>query len=104
MTIKPSKIKLKALKEDLPVIGEVDVIIVNQTRSVSTTTVIVKGQIDSPPIGRATLEDLGMVMIDETGGLKSPNKIVKSISKQEPEPVVLNLTKYLTSTKADSPE
>ena len=100
VTVKPSKIKLKALKEDLPVIEEADVIIANQRRSVSTTIVIVKGQIDSPPlIGRATLEDLGMVMIDETGGLKSPNKIVKSISKQEPETGSAELSEILDKYK-----
>ena len=52
----------------------------SQTHTVSTTIVIIKGKIDSPPlIGRQTLEDLGMVPIDATGGLKSPDKHIKNI-------------------------
>lgn len=56
----------------------------NQTRTVSTTILIIKGKIDSPPlIGRQTLEVLRMLLIGVTGGLKSPNKVVKAVSKQQ---------------------
>ena len=55
VALKRSDIKLKALKEDLPVMGEADLFISNQTHTVST----IKGKMDSPPlIGRQTLEDL----------------------------------------------
>ena len=38
-------------------------------------------------------------MIDKTGGLKSPNKIVKSISKQEPETGSAELNEILDKYK-----
>ena len=80
VTLKRSAIKLKALTEDLPVMGEVDVFISTQTHTVSTTTVIIKGKIDLPPLtGRQTLEDLGMVLIDPAGRLKSPEKHIKNM-------------------------
>lgn len=79
--IKRSKVKLKTLKEELPVIGEFNVKISNQT---STTFIIIEGKIDSPPlIGRPTLEELGVILIDETGGLREPNEEIKSIKKTE---------------------
>ena len=78
LKIKNTKIKLKALKED------VNVEMSNATRTVSTTMLIIKGKIDSPPlIGRQTLEALGMLLIDVTGSLKSPNKTVKAVNKQQ---------------------
>ena len=74
LKIKATKIKLKALKE-LPVIGEVDVEMSNETLTVPTSIIVIKGKIESPPlIGRQTLEALGMLLIDVTGSLKSPNK------------------------------
>ena len=69
-----SRVKLKALIQDLPVKGECFVTIENQTRIAQAKIVIIKGMMDSIPlIGRPTLEDLGMIKIDETGGLKEPN-------------------------------
>ena len=56
----------------------------NETRTVSTTMLVIEGKIDSPPlIGRQTLEALGMLLIDVTGGLKSPNKTVRAVNKQQ---------------------
>ena len=76
-----TKIKLKTLRDEIPVIGEADVIMSNQTRSVNTTIVIIQGTIDSPPlIERKTLEELGMLIIYATGQLKTPNKDVKAIN------------------------
>ena len=84
LKIKDTNVKLKALKEELPVIGEVAVEMSNETRTVSTTMLIIEGKIDSPPlIGRQTLETLGMLLIDVTGGLKSPNKTVRAVNKQQ---------------------
>ena len=81
LKIKNTKIKLKALKEELPVIGEANFEMSNATRTVSTTMLIIKGKIDSPPlIDRQTLE---MLLIDVTGSLKSPNKTVKAVNKQQ---------------------
>ncbi|KAK3753779.1 hypothetical protein QZH41_014237, partial [Actinostola sp. cb2023] len=98
--LKPSKVKLKALKEDLPVIGEADVIIENQTRTVYTTIVIIKGKIDSPALlGRETLEELGMVLIDTTGGLKSPNKSIKNVNQQKPDDNDIKLDEILNRYK-----
>ena len=58
----------------------------NQTRSINTTIMIIQGTIDSPPlIGRKTLEELGMLIIDATGQLKTPNKEVKAISGRSQE-------------------
>ena len=74
--LRSSKIKLKTLKEELPIIGELDVTIANQNRETKTTLVIIAGTIDSPPlIGRPTLEELGMLLIDETGGLRHQTKL-----------------------------
>jgi hypothetical protein len=108
LKIKNTKIKLKALKEELPVIGEVNVEMSNATRTVSTTMLIIKGKIDSPPlIDRQTLEALGMFLIDVTGSLKSPNKTVKAVNKQQESDQLrvrtkLNLIKSWTDTNRDS--
>ena len=50
LEIKDTKIKLKTLRDELPVVGEADVIMSNETRSVNTTIVIIQGTIDSPPL------------------------------------------------------
>ena len=36
-------------------------------------------------LGRRSLDKLGMLKIDETGGLKRPNKAVKKIKNENPE-------------------
>ena len=47
---------------------------------------VVKGEIDSLPLlGRPSLDELGMLKIDETGRLKEPNKAVKKIENEHPE-------------------
>ena len=73
--LKKSKVKLKTLKEDLPVLGECSVLMENETRITADKLIIIRGRIDSKPLlGRRTLEDLGMVKFDTTGGLKEPNR------------------------------
>ena len=76
MTLRESTIKLKALNHDLPIMGECTVKLENQTRVITAAIVVVKGKIDSLPLlGRPSLDELGMLKIDETGGLKkSPTK------------------------------
>ena len=82
MKLRDTKIKLKALTE-LPVLGAADVEMSNETRTVRTTIIVIKGKIDSPPlIGRQTIDALGMPLIDATSGLKSPNKI-KTVKQRE---------------------
>lgn len=47
--------------------------------------VVVQGKIDYLPLlGRPSLDELGMPKIDETGGLKEPNKTVKKIGNEHP--------------------
>ena len=46
LKIKDTHAKLNALKEELPVIGEVDVEMSNETRTVATTMLIIEGKID----------------------------------------------------------
>ncbi|CAB4027637.1 Hypothetical predicted protein [Paramuricea clavata] len=47
----------------------------NETRITQAPIVIIKEKINPLPLlGRATLEELGMVKIDEIGRLKEPNK------------------------------
>lgn len=70
-----TKIKLKTLTEDLPVIGECDVTLENETRKTQAKIAIIQGTIDSLPLlGRQTLEEPGMIQFDATGGLKEPNR------------------------------
>jgi len=58
----------------------------NQTREIEATILVVKGKIDSLPLlGRPSLDELGMLKIDETGGLKETNKAVKKIENEHPE-------------------
>ena len=79
-------VKLKVLKEALPVIGEAKIEMSNANRQVQTTIIVIRGRIDSPPlIGCETLEALGMLLIDETGSLKTPNKNIHNVKHQMPE-------------------
>lgn len=86
MAIQESTIKLKALNHDLPIMGECTMKLENQTRAIMAAIMFVKGKIDSLPLlGRPSLDELGMLRIDETGGLKEPNKAVKKIENENPE-------------------
>ena len=80
-----TKIKLKTLKEDLPIVGECDATIENKTRTTDAKIIIIQGKMDSLPLlGRQTLEELGMVKFDATGGLEQPNReTTKNVHKLE---------------------
>ena len=80
-----TKIKLKTLKADLPVVGECDVTIENETRTTDAKIIIIQGKMDSLPLlGCQTLEELGMVKFYATGGLKQPNReTTKNVHKLE---------------------
>ena len=73
------------LKADLPVVGDCDVTIENETRTTDTKIIIIQGKMDSLPLlGCQTLEELGMVKFDATGGLKQPNReTTKNVHKLE---------------------
>ena len=59
-SLKRTKIRLKTLTDDLPVIGECQVLMENETRKTQATIAIVRGRIDSQPLlGRKTLERFG---------------------------------------------
>ena len=77
-----TRMKLKTLTEELPVMGECSVTMENETRKAEATIAVIKGKIDSYPLlGRKTLEDLGMVTFDATGRLKEPNRDLKPIHR-----------------------
>ena len=60
--LRKTKMKLKILTEELPVMGECSVTMENETRKAEATIAVIKGKIDSYPLlARKTLEDLGMV-------------------------------------------
>ena len=83
IALQESKIKLKALNHDLSIMGECTVTTENKTRETEATLVVIQGKIDSLPLlGRPSLDELGMLKIDETGGLKEPNKAVKKIENE----------------------
>ena len=83
IALQESKIKLKALNHDLSIMGECTVTIDNKTRETEGTLVVIQGKIDSLPLlGRPSLDELGMLKIDETGGLKEPNQVVKKIENE----------------------
>ena len=56
--LKKSRTKLRALLQDIPVLGECSVIIKNQTRQTRTRIIVIRGKMDSLPlIGRPTLSN-----------------------------------------------
>ena len=70
--LKKSRTKLRALLQDIPVLGERSVTIRNQPRQTRTRIIVIRRKMDSfPLIGRPTLSNLGMVLIDETGNLEN---------------------------------
>ena len=80
--LRKTRMKLKTLTEELPVMGECSVTMENETRKAKATIAAIKGKIDSYPLlGRKTLEDLGMVTFDATGRLKEPNRDLKPIHR-----------------------
>lgn len=86
MALKESTIKLKVLNHNLPIMGECTMKLENQMRTITTTIVVVKWNTDSLPLlERSSLDELGMLKIDESGRLKRPNKAIKKIENENPE-------------------
>ena len=83
--MKKSRTKLRALLKDIPVLVECSVTIRNQTRQTRTRIIVIRGKMDSLPlIGRPTLSNLGMVLIDETGNLEnSREKDTHKVNKMD---------------------
>ena len=82
VALKESTIELQALNHDLPITVKLE----NQTRAITAAIVVVKGKIDSLRLLiRPSLDELSMLKIDETGGLKEPNKAVKKIENENPQ-------------------
>jgi hypothetical protein len=70
ITLKPTKIKLKALMNSLPVKGEFQATIANKTKRIVTKFIVIKGNMNSYLlIGRKSLLELGMLIIDPEGRL-----------------------------------
>ena len=61
---------------------EFETIIQNKNRRVETKFIVVKGHIDNPTlIGRDTLIELGMMVVEPNGNLKETNELrIKQIS------------------------
>ena len=69
-----SKVELGTLQSSLPVKGEFQTTVRNQTRGVDTRFIVIKGRIRSPPLlCRKTLMDLGMIDIRPDGSLAASN-------------------------------
>lgn len=80
IALQESKVQLKVLNHDLPIMGKCTVTIESKA-----ILVVVQGKIDYLPLlGRPSLDELSMPKIDETGGLKEPNKTVKKIGNEHP--------------------
>lgn len=76
VTLTPSKIKLNTLQHKLEVKGEFNTIIRNKTCGKTARFVVVHGRIHSPPLlSKTTLMDLGMLKIQDDGGLTTPNNM-----------------------------
>ena len=76
LTLSPSKAKLNTLQHKLNVKGEFQTIIRNVTCGKHARFIVVHGHINSPPlISKHTLIELGMMKIQEDGGLAQPNSM-----------------------------
>ena len=83
-----SKVQLTALQNELPVKGEFNTVVRNNTRGVKTKIIVVHGRMNSPPIlSKNTLQELGMLEIRSDGSLGEINHLritdTKQISKKK---------------------
>ncbi len=76
VTLRPSNVKLKTVKEAMKVMGEFHTIVRNETRGARARFIVVEGHIDSKPLlSKETLEDLGMIKIAQDGSLREENDL-----------------------------
>ena len=74
MNLQRSQTKLRTLQNDLPIKGEFDAVLRNQTCGKCTKFLVIKGKINSPPlISKNTLIELGMLQIKEDGSFADKN-------------------------------
>ncbi|MEW8092563.1 MAG: reverse transcriptase family protein, partial [Candidatus Thiodiazotropha endolucinida] len=74
MNLQRSQTKLRTLQNDLPIKGEFDAVLRNQTCGKRTKFLVIKGKINSPPlISKNTLIELGMLQIKEDGSFADKN-------------------------------
>ena len=74
MDLRKSSTRLRTLQNDLPIKGEFDAILRNQTCGKHAKFLVIKGKINSPPlISKDTLIDLGMLQIRENGSFANQN-------------------------------
>ena len=94
-SVKSSKSKDK-LQTDLEVKGKFQVILRNKNRGIKTKFLVVKGNIDSPPlICKKTLLDLGMLEIEPEGTLRETNELrIKTVKPQATDELQRLLTEY----------
>ena len=74
MELQKSQTKLRTLQNDLPIKGEFEAILRNQTCGKRTKFLVIKGKINSPPlISKNILIELGMLQIKEDGSFANQN-------------------------------
>jgi hypothetical protein len=95
ITLKPTKIKLIALMNSLPVKGEFQATIANKTKRIVTKFIVIKGNMNSYPlIGRKSLLDLGMLIINPEGRLGEYRE-VKNINRSREKKYKRNIEEIL---------
>ena len=104
ITLKPSKARLNTLQHELKVKGEFSTIIRNQTCGKEARFIVVYGRIHSPPlVCRDSLIQLGMMKIQQDGGLTTSNdmripddnKCIGTVKQQKEEKEMMDiLDKY----------
>ena len=76
MELRNSQTKLRTLQNELPIKGEFDAVLRNQTCGKRTKFLVIKGRISSPPlISKNTLIELGMLQIKEDGSFTTVNDL-----------------------------
>lgn len=77
LTLEPSRTKLNTLQSKLMVKGKLKAIIRNKTCGGISRFIVVKGNINSPPlIGKETLLELGMLQIRGDASFAEVNEII----------------------------
>ena len=74
-TLQPSRVKLSTLQNELPVKGDNTATVRNQTCGAVARFVVVRGRINSPALGKSTLQELGMLQIREDGSFAETNDL-----------------------------
>lgn len=83
LNLDTSSDRLETIQGSLTVKGQFHATLRNENRGIMSKFVVIKGHMHSPPlIGRNSLEDLGMLLIDPKGKLRGENDLrIKSITQ-----------------------